>query len=440
MKTLLSFAIVSISSSIGSAADEKPALLDPWLTKPAKALIEEDFTPGRISDRWFFTEWWTARGGILLRNDLPGENKRLFWKKPAYKDAVISFSFSFRGAEEIRLMSGTPGKYNFVLRLRRDHFRLNTASDPGAAHLPSIQGECPFRFEPQRWYRLQVEVLAEEILARIDDEHFVVGSHPIIDRARSYFALQVDGPSAAFDNIRLLGGTAAGGWSARRAKLVEIQGRRPWLPRDIAERHKDRKVIARDRAWRTDPQYRELVERHERLRKLAREQFPAAHLSTKEARKKIASLRRNLLENDSEYKDLTHAINKARRNEDLYLRRKDPRLETLPPSQYKAALKKLRLRASADDPAFTRLLSARAGLEDRRRTRYPQLERTNEEIVAGRKAAWKNLHETSPEFRSGNEKVAGAWRSVQAYLLKMDPELARLEKELLQAKKKKRTE
>ena len=436
MKNIILLALFSVPGSTALPGEDLPGLLAPWLAKPAGAVIEESFAPGAISDRWFFTEWWTAREGVLLRNELAGENKRLFWKKPTYKDAVICLDFSFRGAEEIRLMSGTPGKYNFVVRLCRDHFRLNTASDSTTGHLPSIQGECPFRFEERKWYRLQVEVLADEIVARIDDGHFVVGRHPIIDRQRSYFALQVDGPGAAFDNIRLHNATPAEGWQGRRPGLLQAQSKRPWLPRSLEERHKDRKIIARDKAWRTDPEYRELVERHELLRKLAREKFPSAHVSTKEARKKIAARRKELLQKDAEYKDLSRAINKARRNEDLYLQKKNPRLETLPGSQYKAALKKSRLLARESDPAFTRLLEETAGLEKKRALDYPQFELSNEEIVAGRKAAGKKLLATSEAFRSSKGEIAGAWRAVQARLLKSDPILAQLEEELQKARKR----
>ncbi|MCH2583713.1 MAG: hypothetical protein MK138_02985, partial [Planctomycetes bacterium] len=215
---LLRLSLVGGLASVAGAED-RLGPLEPWLARPGAEVIREDFSPGKISSRWFFTEWWTTGDDILLRNELPGENKRLFWKKPVYRDSVISFSFSFRGAEEIRLMSGTPGKYNFVILLRRDHFRVNTASDSTVPHLPSIQGECAFRFDPEKWYRLQVEVLGDELLARLDDEHFVIGRHPIIDRERCYFGFQVDGRSAAFDKVRLNKGGAVDGWSERRAAL-----------------------------------------------------------------------------------------------------------------------------------------------------------------------------------------------------------------------------
>ncbi len=433
MKNILLLALFYLPCPTALAEGEA---LTPWLAKTSGAVIDEGFTPGEISDRWFFTEWWTAREGVLLRNELKGENKRLFWKKPSYKDAVISLDFSFRGAREIRLMSGTPGKYNFVVRLHRDHFRLNTAGDSTAGHLPSIQGECPFSFEEKKWYRLRVEVLADEIVARIDDEHFIVGRHPIIDRQRSYFALQVDGPGAAFDNIRLDKAIPSAGWAQQRKKLLPRQAGRPWLPRNLQERHKDRKIIARDRAWRGDPEYRKLVERHELLRKAAREQFPAAHISTKEARKKIAGLRKELLEKDADYKALTRSINKARRKEEEYLGEKNPGLGTLPASQYKAALKKSRLLARKNDPTFIRLLEETAGLEKKLRTGYPQLEVSNEEIAAGRKAAWKKLQADSEAFRKSKDEIAGAWRAVEAHLLKSDELLARLEKELKEARKR----
>ena len=436
MKKVLLLALVCLPASTALPEESSSGLLPPWLARPADAVIQESFTPGGISDRWFFTEWWAARDGVLLRNELAGENKRLFWKKPTYKDAVIQLDFSFQGASEIRLMSGTPGKYNFVVRLRRDHFRVNTASDSTAGHLPSIQGECPFSFQEKKWYRLQVEVLADEIVARIDDGHFVVGRHPIIDRQRSYFALQVDGPGAAFDNIRLHKATPAEGWQRRRPELLQAQSKRPWLPRSLEERCKDRKIIARDRAWRSDPEYRKLVERHERLRKLARERFPSAHVSTKEAQKKIAAQRKELLKKDSAYKELSRAINKARRNEELYLRQKTPGLEALPASQYKAALKRSRLLARKNDPAFARLLEKTAGLEKKRQADYPQLELSNEKVIAGRKAAGKELLETSEEFRSSRDEIAGAWRAVQAHLLKSDPLLAQLEEELRKTRKK----
>ena len=142
MKNIILLALFSVTGSTALPGEGSPGLLAPWLAKPAGRVIEEGFVPGAINDRWFFTEWWTAREGVLLRNELAGENKRLFWKKPSYKDAVISLDFSFRGAEEIRLMSGTPGKYNFVVRLCRGAVAIGRSGYFQPRHADGIQRPC----------------------------------------------------------------------------------------------------------------------------------------------------------------------------------------------------------------------------------------------------------------------------------------------------------
>ena len=80
--------------------------------------------------------------------------------------------------------------------------------------------------------------------------------------------------------------------------------------------------------------------------------------------------------------------------------------------------------APSDSAGVIRLLEETAGLEKKRALDYPQFELSNEEIVAGRKAAGKKLLATSEAFRSSKGEIAGAWRAVQARLLKSDPVLA----------------
>jgi hypothetical protein len=65
----------------------------------------------------------------LVRNDLQGENKRIVIKKPQYKDVVVQFDFQFRGAGEIRLVTGGGGHYIFGVHIRRNRFRVKTADD-----------------------------------------------------------------------------------------------------------------------------------------------------------------------------------------------------------------------------------------------------------------------------------------------------------------------
>lgn len=227
----------------------------PLMCELGKVYFEDSFSAGQVSDRWFFQKCWGTRNGVLVRNALPGENQRLFIKKPEYRNVAIRFDFQFQGAKEIRLMTGTPGHYNAVVHIHPDHFFIQTAVDQSVPFYPSIQGECAFRFEANRWYSMTVEIQNDEIIAHVDKDHFVIGKHPILDRTRTYFAFQVDQPSAAFDNVSIRHAKPRKDWRQRRGVLMKRQANRPPIPRPLRERIRILQTNVRDRLYRGDTKY-----------------------------------------------------------------------------------------------------------------------------------------------------------------------------------------
>ena len=411
--------------------------LPPLLAKPTVVFKAEAFPKGKENGTWHFLEWWEARDGILLRNDLPGENKRIFIKKPEYKDVAIRFDFQFRGAEEIRLVTGGGGHYNFGVHIRRNRFRVKTPGDKSVPYFPAILGECPFNFEKGKWYTMQVEVVGEEILARLDAKHFVVGKHPMLDRKREYFAFQVDQSGAAFDNVGIWHARAKKGWDSARQSLVKKQSTRPWTSRNPEEELKDLKMITVDRAYRTDAKYRAVVAHHEKLQASAKTRYPAAYKSSKEGKKEVAKLRTKLRKEDSEYKESVNAINKAKRREVDYLEDKTTGLEELPATQYRAGLEKARLEAMKEDVAFRELIAKREEMEKDLQKAYPQLNVSNEDVVEGRRKAHARLRENDPAFVKLQNAIGQAWRARSEYLLTAEPRLVELEK-LVKERNKKR--
>ena len=410
--------------------------LPPLLADPTAVFKAEAFTEGEDRDTWHFLEWWEARGGVLVRNDLPGENKRIFIKKPEYKDVAIRFDFQFRGAEEIRLVAGGGGHYNFGVHIRRNRFRVKTPGDKSVPYFPAILGECPFQFEKGKWYTMQVEVAGEEILARLDAKHFVVGKHPMLNRKREYFAFQVDQSGAAFDNVGIWHAEMKKGWESVRQSLIKKQSTRPWSRRAPEEELKDLKMITIDRVYRTDAKYRAVVARHEGLQASAKKKYPAAYKSSKEGQKEIAKLRTKLRNENSAYKQSVNAINKAKRREVGYLEDKVKGLRELPSNQYRAALEKARLGAMKKDTVFRELIAKREESEKDLLKAYPQLNISNEDVVEGRRKAHVRLRETAPDFVRLQNEIGQAWRARSDYLLRAEPRLMELEK-LVKKKKKK---
>ncbi len=411
--------------------------LPPVLAEAKSVYQDETFPEGKDNDTWHFLEWWEARDGILVRNDLPGENKRIFIKKPEYKDVVIQFDFQFRGAEEIRLVTGGGGYYNFGVHIRHNRFRVKTADDKSVPYFPTILGECPFQFEEGKWYTMQVEVMSDEILARLDAKHFVLGKHPMLNRKREYFAFQVDQSGAAFDNVGIWHAKAKNGWESARHPLIKKQTARPWTRRNPEEELKDLKMITLDRVYRADAKYRSIVAHHEELQASAKKKYPAAYKSSKEGKKEIAKLRTKLRKENPAYKQSVNAINKAKRREVEHLEGKVKGLGELPSNQYRAALEKARLAAMKKDTVFNELVAKREELEKDLQKAYPQLNVSNEDVVEGRRKAHARLRETAPAFVKLQNEIGQAWRARSDYLLTAEPRLVELEK-LVKERNKKR--
>ena len=410
--------------------------LTPLLADPTAVFKAEAFTEGEDRDTWHFLEWWEARGGVLVRNDLPGENKRIFIKKPEYKDVVIRFDFQFRGAEEIRLVAGGGGHYNFGVHIRRNRFRVKTPGDKSVPYFPAILGECPFNFEKGKWYTMQVEVVGDEILARLDAKHFVVGKHPMLNRKREYFAFQVDQSGAAFDNVGIWHAEMKKGWESVRQPLIKKQSTRPWSRRAPEEELKDLKMVTIDRVYRTDAKYRAVVARHEELQASAKKKYPAAYKSSKEGQKEIAKLRTKLHKENPAYKQSVNTINKAKRREVEYLEGAVKGLGKLPSNQYRAALEKARLAAMRKDTVFNELVAKREELEKDLQKAYPQLNVSSEDVVEERRKAHARLRENDPAFVKLQNEIAAAWRARSNYLLSTEPRLMELEKLFKEQKKK----
>ncbi len=406
--------------------------MDARLCERLRLRFQDDFAP--VSDRWFFQKHWSIEDGTLVRNEFAGVNQRIFIKKPTIRNAVIEVDFSFRGAGEIRIMTGTPGKYNAVVHIWPNGFRVATARDRTVPHYPTIHGECAAEFKPNTWHTMMVEIHGDEIIARTDDDHAVVGRHPIIDRDRDYFALQVDRPGAAFDNIRISDAESErrGNWSQARERFIAEQNERPWLPREPVDRYRDLAMITRDRLFRTDAKYRELVNRIVECNAEERERFPDVFRTVKERQKQVLALRKSLLKNDAEFKELNDEINRAKRAEVARLHEKQGGLGELKPHAYKAALERTRLKF-AKDSAFASLVARREQLEREQQTRYPQVFRSNQEFLGESRAA-RLRRNNEPEFRELLRRTADAVNAERAYLFEREPALEKLAARIKAAK------
>ena len=175
----------------------------PLLTQTRNLLFGEHFSEGQVSKNWVFQKEWQVEDGILLRNQVGGTNKRIFYKEPNFQDALIRFDFQFNGATDIRLVTGSNGSYITVLHIQKDHFFIQTAQDKKGTWFSTRHGECAFDFKEDKWYTMTIEFIGDQVIAHLDHKHMAYAKHPMIKKQRTYFAFQVDKAGASFDDLQV---------------------------------------------------------------------------------------------------------------------------------------------------------------------------------------------------------------------------------------------
>jgi len=400
------------------------------MSRSGSAILEDAFSEGLVSDRWFFQKYWAVENGELVRTEFEKPNARIFIKKPQYKDVVVKFDFQFRGAGDIRFLTGTPGKYNVVIHIRRDRFFIQTATDQSVPFFPAIHGICKADFRENQWYTMTVEIVGDEVIAHVDRDLFVIGQHPIIDRDRDYFAFQVDKPGVALDNVQLLQAKRQKQWEDQRAGYIARQEQRTPVRIEAKERYDMLKMNVHDKLYRTDKKYRSIVQALDAQKLKQHDLYPEVFSTIKQVLKPIDAYRRELQENDQGYKDIQQQINKAKRELIDYVLSKNQHLRKLKMSVYESEFEKAR-REAEEDAAYQNLERHQRELEAQMQAKYPKLYITNSQIQAEQKKA-RLVLKTDPQFKALIKVTGDLARAELDYRHATNPELKELWKKLFQ--------
>ena len=406
----------------------------PLLASPRNLKFGDHFSEGQVSARWGFNKEWQVEQGVLRRNEIAGENKRIFYKNPNFKDAMVRFDFKFEEANGIRLVTGASGYYNTVIHIRRDHFYLQTAMDDRGPWFSMRHDECAYTFQPGKWYTMTVEFMGDEVVAHLGAEHLVYAKHPIVDQERTYFAFQVDRAGAVFDNLQVFTAGRHREHETNRARIQSLVGKFP-VKHSLAAAYEIQKRNTHARFHLEHAAYRNLVDAVQSLDANKAKLFPVVFSSNKTFRKKISDQRKKLHGEDPIYKQTLFATFRANRAMEAYLVEKNPTIDQGPATGRKATMERTRLK-HRNDPAYKRLFAAAAVAQAKLEADYPQLFVSDEKIKAKREAA-RQAAKQNPEYKEVTGKRASAYRAQQDYLFENDPRLAQLKEQLDAAKAKK---
>ena len=392
----------------------------PLLTEASRLYFSDHFS-GRASERLWYNSDWIAEEGILKRLDTGTKNTRIFLRNAAYQEALIRFDFQLQNSKDIRMLTGSHGAYNAVVHIRPDHFYIQTAKDESGPFYSYRHGECAYEFEPDRWYTMTVEIIGNQMVAHIDQEHVAYATHPILVKDRTYFALQADGQSVAFDNIQIFA-VRKHRHLAENLKHIESLASKHPVEKSLEDEYRIRKTNGHEQLYQRHTEYRKLVKDLGAYDELKKKRFPEAFRSPKEQKKAALKQRRSLKQEDPTFNELLKATHRTKRALDSFLIDLKPELEAYPNSRKKAALE--RLRQEHRKSAGYQLLETKAEIAQQAlEAAYPQAFITDNEINRTRKAEKRKLKNNSI-YQELQQQRAVAYRAQQAYLHAHTPGLA----------------
>lgn len=216
--TLNIFSIVLLAAiSIGAAFAGEPLLC----TK-GKLVFEESFSSDTIDPRWSAAKGeWKIVGGALQGTELKADKHAASIRTNVEisKTCIMIFDFKFDGGKVIHCSFNGKG-HICRATITPNGYTLKgekVKKDPQDKH--ATVGQVQQKFEPGKWYTMQIEMAGKEFVAQVGDGPVAFGSHEKIDREKSNFGFPMAGVSSQIDNIKIWDATLNPKWAEVKAGL-----------------------------------------------------------------------------------------------------------------------------------------------------------------------------------------------------------------------------
>jgi hypothetical protein len=206
--------------------------LDSWLAARGTAIFQDDFADGIIPPHWKAggRAGWTAAdatlhspaeavhgSGLSTRLDATNVVVRLDFRLGASKSASLYLNEVEAGkSRHICHVTLTPAGFSVI----RD------GAKSGGSNGPRQLGKVQIPLDTAAWHSLLVEVVGDEILVRVDEQHFVLGQDARLAHAKDNLLLGTRGGTMFVDNVRAWHAAPNPGWAALKAHLLADKARR----------------------------------------------------------------------------------------------------------------------------------------------------------------------------------------------------------------------
>ena len=308
--------------------------LEPWMVQKGELLFAEDFEGGLDGNRWSAAKGaWEVEGGVLKGAELASDHHAAVIRcDTAMRDMIIQFDFRFDGCRTFSLSMNEERGHNSRAVVEPTNFLLRKDLDKkDFRSFSAVLGECAADFcadgaiNSKGWKTMLVEYRGPEMLARVEDEIFVLGEHPGIDTDRATLGFTVSGEGVELDNIKVWQAAPLKGWAARRKELVGKQAERTPVARDPLGAWLVAESVARGEMISSDPQFVALVDQRATVQEQLKKEYPKTFKKGAAGAKE----RKRLTAEDPAYNALARKLALARKAEREVQFKKFPELQSL---------------------------------------------------------------------------------------------------------------
>ncbi len=302
---------------------------DVWITKKGDVLFKEKFSaPVLDTNHWTVAKGtWKIENGVLTGSELTSDHHAAAIRANIpFTNAILQFDFKLDGSEGFSLSVNEAKGHHSRISISPDGISLAKDRDKKDAKSMTMPlARQNITFKPGVWYTIIVEYCGNDLLAHINKQTFVLGTHEQMGVSKLNFGFPVRGESASFDNITVWAATPDEDTADAKAELLAQQTERNDSPSDPRAACMEAETLLRDKLMKSDPAFGKLVDERIAIDNEIHKRWPKAFLTNEAAQ----SLRKKLLAEDETFKALNSSLAKARQAEMNYLLKNDPQFAKL---------------------------------------------------------------------------------------------------------------
>jgi hypothetical protein len=200
MKTITTFAFALWLSSSAWAGDLS-------ISEKGEALMDDDFSKtGPLKAPWVMPKGkWEVKDGALWGAEVKADKHAavLHYNKKNH-NLVTQFDFELHGAKFLHLsFNHAKGHHLWRLMITEKGLVLQKDKDKKDPNSKAERlAEAEVAIKPGERHTVTVEIVGEQIVARLDDQATLKASNPAFDTEKPNIRFIVSGESALLDNIK----------------------------------------------------------------------------------------------------------------------------------------------------------------------------------------------------------------------------------------------